>query len=112
MKSSLKRYLEYLDSDEEFILKTRITRMWNDNDYILFREIIDNVIKDYKGEALFPISIVYLFISGIDHLINLISNPSFYSGTDDDYRLLIQKRIIELNNLKKSFMSGELLYID
>lgn len=108
MKESLKKYLEYLDSDEEFSFKVRTEAEWDDRAYQEFIRLITAVINDYKDSGLIPIPVMLFFTSGLDQLIGTVTNPLFFKTSSKAYEDLVRGRVAELEVLQKKFLSGEL----
>lgn len=108
MKESLNKYLEYLDSDDEFTYKVRMEKEWDDESYQAFINLIMEVINDYKATDLVPVPVVLFFTTGLDQLVGMVSNPLFFSNTSKAYEDLVRKRTEELKALQKKFFSGEL----
>ncbi|WP_146151368.1 hypothetical protein [Chitinophaga niastensis] len=108
MKESLKKYLEYAESEDEFTYRVRMERAWDDPAYLAFIALIMDVINDYKETDVVPIPIVLFFTSGLDQLVGTISNPDFFLNTSKTYQDLVEARRLELLALQKIFFSGEL----
>lgn len=108
MKESLKNYLEYLDSDEEFIFKVRMEREWDDNTYQELINLIMTVINDYKEDDVVPIPVVLFFTSGLNQLVGMVSNPDFFTNTSKTYEDLVRSRVKEMEALQQQFFSGEM----
>lgn len=108
MKESLKNYLEYLDSDDDFTFKVRMNFEWDDEAYQEFIRLMMDVINDYKDDHLVPIPVVLFFTGGIKQLIGMVTNPLFFNSATPEYEALVRKRVGELEELQKKFLSGEL----
>lgn len=108
MKESLRKYLEYLDSDDAFVLNVRLTFEWDDNAYQEFIQLMMAVINDYKDEYLVPIPVVLFFTTGIKQLTGMVTNPLFFKTASPEYEALVRRRVVELENLQQQFLSGEL----
>ncbi|MBC9930509.1 hypothetical protein [Chitinophaga qingshengii] len=108
MKESLKKYLEYLDSDEEFTFRVRMEAEWDDQAYQEFIRLIMSVIDDYKDSLLVPIPVVLFFTTGLNQLVGMVTNPVFFATASKAYEDLVRGRVAELEALQKKFFSGDL----
>ncbi|MBC9913911.1 hypothetical protein [Chitinophaga varians] len=108
MKESLKKYLEYIDSDEDFSFKVRMEAEWDDHAYQEFSRLMTAVIHDYKDSGLIPIPVMLFFTSGLDQLIGIVTNPLFFKTASREYEDLVRGRVAELEAWQKKFLSGEL----
>lgn len=109
MKESLKQYVEYVESEDEFSYKVRMEREWNDDEYHRFIALLMAVIDDYKNTDLIPIPVMLFFTSQVNYLVSAISHPDFFIDTTKEYEELVNTRKAELLVLQKKFFSGELL---
>jgi hypothetical protein len=113
---SYKKYLEYLESDDEFEYQVRMEHEWDDEKYQELLKLLMDVINDYKPTDLIPRSVMHFFTSGITRLTGMISHPDFLNNrTIKDlkaYQELVNKRKNELLELQKKFISGELFQED
>jgi len=107
MNPILKEFLEYLESEDEFSYKIRMERAWDDHEYEKYISLLLRVIDSYRGTEVIPTSVV-LFFTGLQHLIDQISHPDFFYNTDQHYRALVERRKMELLELRQKFCSGEL----
>ncbi|SJZ95434.1 hypothetical protein SAMN04488128_10221 [Chitinophaga eiseniae] len=108
MKESLKKYLEYLDSDEEFSFKVRMEAEWDDEAYQEFIRLTMAVINDYKDDHLVPIPVALFFTTGLKQLTGMVTNPLFFKTASPEYETLVRRRVAELEDLQQQFLSGEL----
>jgi len=109
MKESLKQYVEYVDSEDEFSYKVRMEGEWDDDEYHRFITLLLAVIDDYKDTDLMPVPVMLFFTSQLNHLLGIISHPDFFNNTTKEYEELVNTRKTELLELQKKFFSGELL---
>lgn len=109
MEESLKQYVEYVESDDEFSYKVRMEREWNDDEYHRFITLLMAVINDYKNTNLMPIPVMLFFTTQLNYLVGTISHPDFFINTTKEYEELVNTRKAELLGLQKKFFSGELL---
>ena len=54
MKDSLKKFYEYLVSDEELMYYVRINVEWNEESFNQMKQLVREVIKDYADEDYYP----------------------------------------------------------
>ncbi|WP_143081192.1 hypothetical protein [Chitinophaga rupis] len=109
MKESLKQYVEYVGSEDEFSYKVRMEGEWDDDEYHRFITLLLAVIDDYKDTDLMPVPVMLFFTSQLNHLVGTISHPDFFNNTTKEYEELVNTRKTELLELQKKFFSGELL---
>jgi hypothetical protein len=109
MKESFKKYIEYVESEDEFSYKVRMEREWDDEEYQRFLALLLAVINDYKDTDLMPIPVVLFFTSQLNYLVGTISHPDFFNNTTKAYEELVNTRKTELLDLQKKFFTGELL---
>lgn len=111
---SYRKYLAYIESEEDFDFCLRMEFGWNDEKYRQCLQLLLDVINDYKPTDLVPRPVMHFFTSGITRLVGTISHPDFLNDrTKSDaalkeYRHLISKRKEELLELQRKFISGEL----
>jgi hypothetical protein len=112
MRESLKKYLEYADSEAEFIYRVRMDREWDDVAYQSSIELVMSVINDYKFRGVIPIPVVLFFTTGLNNLVDMISHPDFHLNISATCSDLIASRKKELLTLQGKFFSGELFYLE
>lgn len=108
IKESFQKYLDYLDSDEEFAYKLRMELEWDDAEYLHMRDLVLAVIDEYKGTNLVPVPVVLFFTSGIGYIEGITGHAQFFSNTTAEYQQMVQERKAELQDLRRRFFSGEL----
>lgn len=114
MKNSLKTYLEYWNSDQEFSYTMRMQGfIWNDDNYNYMISLIQKVITDYEKEIVTPKVLVYFFTIEVPQIISIISNPDFFKKNVSDlyssmeyYECLVLKRKEELLSMQKLFFKS------
>ncbi|MGG5508269.1 MULTISPECIES: hypothetical protein [unclassified Myroides] len=110
MKESLKKYLEYWDSDDNFFVLMRMKGfVWLDDEYLYMLNLIRTVLNDYKEDYLIPKQLVYFFCMQIPLLVRTMENPLFYINppapyTDEEYKIFIGSRIKELVAMEENFI--------
>lgn len=115
---SHQKYLEYINSEDDFESHVRLNLEWDDEKYQQLLELLRNVINDYKSTDLIPRSVMHFFTSGITQLTGTISHPAFLNDRSKDeavlqeYRDLVTRRKTELLELQRKFISGELFQQD
>lgn len=108
MKDSLKKFLEYYNSDEELMYYIRINADWNEDSFIKMEQLVRDVIKDYKEDNFYHKAYVYYCTEIINLIIGIISNELFCNAwpdsyTQESYRSFIAERIERLKTLRKDF---------
>lgn len=106
MKDSLKRYLEYRDSEDDFQSNLRLYFKWDDEKYRFYINLLTEVINDYKEENLIPIPIYFFFTNAIDRIAGTISHPDFRSNLTTEEVGLLEQREKELLKMKEAFLTG------
>lgn len=106
---SYRKYLAYIESEEDFEFCLRMEFEWNDGKYQQCLKLLLDVIDDYRPTDLIPRPVMHFFTSGITRLVGTISHPGFLNDkSKSEYRHLIAKRKEELLDLQRKFISGEL----
>ena len=62
MKESLKKFYEYLDSDEELCYFVRMNAEWNEESFCKMKRFVKGVVDDYAEEDVIPKIIVRYFM--------------------------------------------------
>ncbi len=111
MKESLKNFYNYKISDEELLLYIRTHGgEWNEESFIQMKQLVRDVINDYKDADYYPKVFVNYFVLNIPSVINILSH--FRGCTDKEIRMgytaetyvsMIAERINELKNLQLEF---------
>ncbi|MGN6714475.1 hypothetical protein [Anaerocolumna jejuensis] len=111
MKASLKKFIEYVDSDEELFCFIRINAEWNEESFIKMEKLVREVMDDYsmdnfchKGYAYYCIEIIRLIIGTISHDMFCNTWPDSY--TQESYRIFIAERVRRLEKLQKDFIAS------
>lgn len=112
MKQSLVKYLEYLDSDEEFTYILRMEYEWHQDKFEKMISHIRNILQDFKDDELIPKCIIYFFINNVDFIIGTTSKNVFFNNipngyTKEQYSKIIKQGQDELLNLRKKFYAGD-----
>lgn len=110
---SLKKYHDYLNGDEDFLYRLRMTYEWDETLFRTQLSLVEAVLDDYKESALIPKSVVYFFASTVDLIAGIVSNDYFYATvpegfTADTYKVYINERVGIILTLKKRFFAGEI----
>ncbi|MCM1099777.1 MAG: hypothetical protein NC079_09755 [Clostridium sp.] len=111
LKESLKNFYEYNASDEELFTYIRTNAgEWNEQSFIHMKEIVREVMEDYKDENYYPKIFVSYFMRNIPSVINILSgfkrctDKEIQKGyTEEIYLSMIADRIRELKNLQEEF---------
>lgn len=74
MKESLRRFYEYLDSDEELMYSVRMNAEWNEEAFCKMKKLAEAVMEDYAEEEYYPKRFVGYFIREIPSVINMLSH--------------------------------------
>lgn len=114
MKYSLKTYLEYWNSDQEFIYTMRMDGfVWNDDNYKYMINLVQKVLDDYEEEMVTPKILVYFFAIEVPRIISIISNSDFFKknisdlySSQESYESLVLKRKDELLLMQQSFFNN------
>ena len=111
MKNSLKRFYEYIDSDEELMYCVRIKVEWNEESFNNMRQLARDVIKDYANEDYYPKKFIIYFMREIPSIINILSHirgcteKDLMAGyTEETYLNMIAERREQLKKLRWEFI--------
>lgn len=111
IKASLKKFIEYVDSDEELFYFIRINADWNEESFIKMEQLVREVMEDYskddfyhKGYTYYCIEIIRLIIGTISHDMFCNTWPDGY--TQESYRSLIAERVKRLEKLRQDFIAS------
>ena len=100
MKNSLKKFYEYLVSDEELMYYVRINVEWNEESFNQMKQLVREVIKDYENEDYYPKLFVVYFMYNIPLIINMLSH---FKTCDES---MIAERIKQLEELRNEFIDS------
>ena len=109
MKDSLKKFIDYCNSDEELEYFIRINADWNEESFIKMEQLVRKVMEDYEQDVFYHKGFVCYCTHGIDRIIGIISNEAFYRGvlpygfTKESYKSYIACRIEKLRNIQSDF---------
>lgn len=114
MKDSLKKFYEYLGSDEELMYYVRINVEWNEESFSKMKQVVRAVIKDYEEEDYYPKRFIIYFMREIPSIINMLSHfkkctkkELLLDGyTDETYLSMIAEKIEELKKLRWEFIKS------
>lgn len=113
MKESLKKFYEYLASDEELFCFVRMNTEWNEDSFLQMKEVIKRVIEEYAEEDMYPKQFVRYFMLEIPSVINILSHikvcteKNLLKGyTQETYMSMLADKIKQLENLKWEFIDS------
>lgn len=114
MKDSLKKFYEYLGSDEELMYYVRINVEWNEESFSKMKQVVRAVIKDYEEEDYYPKRFIIYFMREIPSIINILSHfkkctekERLLDGyTDETYLSIIAEKIEEIKKLRWEFIKS------
>ena len=113
MKDSLKKFIDYISSDEELMYYIRINVEWNEDLFIKMKHLVREVIKDYENEDYYPKRFIIYFMREIPSIINILfhfkkcSEKELLAGyTEETYLNMIAERIKQLNKLRWKFIDS------
>ena len=111
MKDSLKKFYEYLGSDEELMYYVRINVEWNEESFNQMKQLVREVIKDYADEDYYPKRFTIYFMREIPSIINMLSHfkvcteKELLDGyTDETYQSMLEERREQLEKLRWEFI--------
>lgn len=111
MKDSLKKFYEYLGSDEELMYYVRINVEWNEESFNQMKRLVREVIKDYADEDYYPKRFTIYFMREIPSIINMLSHfkvcteKELLAGyTDETYQSMLAERREQLEKLRWEFI--------
>ena len=95
MKESLKRFYEYLESDEDLMYCVRIQVEWNEEAFLKMKRLSREVMKDYAHKDNYPKRFIAYFMWEIPTIIDILSQFKHCSKkdkskgyTDETYRIM------------------------
>ncbi len=110
MKESLKKFYDYLQTDEELMYFVRINAEWNEESFFEMKKVVSAVITDYAQEESYPKRFVGYFMNDIPSVINMLSHfkvcteENLKKGyTQETYMSMIADRIKQLKKLIDEF---------
>ena len=113
MKENLKRFYEYLDTDEELMYYVRINAEWSEESFCEMKRLAEAIMEDYAEEDTYPKGFIYYFTLDIPSIINIISHfrgcsyKNLLEGyTDETYRSMIADKIKQLKEFEEKFISS------
>ena len=113
MVESLKKFYEYMGSDEELMYHIRINAEWNEESFLKMQQLVREVIKDYKDKDDYPKHFIRYFMIEVPSIINIISHfkrcdeKALSEGyTDETYLNMIAEKVKQLKALRDEFISS------
>ncbi len=117
MKESLKKFYEYLASDEELMYLVRINGQWNEESFCKMKKLVKAVEEDYAKEEFYPKRFVFYFMNDIPSVINILSQirvcteENLSKGyTQETYISMLADKIKQLEELKQEFIDSLIFY--
>lgn len=117
MKESLKKFYEYLASDEELMYLVRINGQWNEESFCKMKKLVKAVEEDYAKEEFYPKRFVFYFMNDIPSVINILSHirvcteEDLLKGyTQETYISMLADKIKQLEELKQEFIDSLIFY--
>ncbi|SHJ74222.1 hypothetical protein SAMN02745136_00701 [Anaerocolumna jejuensis DSM 15929] len=111
MKASLKKFYEYLGSDEELMYFVRINVDWNEESFIKMEQLIREVIRDYANDDSYPKRFIIYIMRDIPSIIGMLSHFKVCTEdyiqkgyTQESYRNLIAERVERLQKVIEDFI--------
>ena len=111
MKDSLKKFYEYLGSDENLMDFVRLHAEWSEDSFLQMKRLARDVIRDYAAEDSYPKRFVAYFMVEIPTLIDILSHFKHCSEkerlagyTDKSYRSMIAERSKQLEEFRQEFI--------
>lgn len=109
----MKKFYEYIQSDEELMYYVRINTEWNEELFIKMKKLIREVINDYENEDYYPKRFVMYFMLEIPSIINILSHfktcnekERLAGYTEESYLSMIAERRKQLEELRKEFIDS------
>ncbi|GFI13630.1 hypothetical protein IMSAGC008_01163 [Muribaculaceae bacterium] len=102
-----------MDSDDWFTTCLRINLIWDDSKYREMMDLVKSIMIKYKSNYLIPKILIYFFSFDVDIIINICRNNLFFDVRSNNisdhskYKEPVEKRIIELEELKYDFFYGK-----
>lgn len=113
MDTLVKQMIQKMDSDDWFTTCLRINLIWDDSKYREMMDLVKSIMIRYKSNYLIPKILIYFFSFDVDIIINICRNNLFFNVRSNNicdhskYKELVEKRIIELEELKYDFFYGK-----
>lgn len=111
MKDSLRKFYEYLGSDENLMFYVRIRAEWSEDSFLKMRHLARDAMRDYAAEDYYPKRFTAYFMREIPALIDILSHfkhgseKELLAGyTDESYRSMIAERIEQLEEFRQEFI--------
>ncbi len=113
MKDSLKKFYEYLGSDDELTYYVRLNVEWNEESFCEMRKLVKAVMQDYAQEESYPKQFVLYFMREIPSVINMLSQikvcteeEQLKGYTQETYMSMLSDKIKQLEELKWEFIKS------
>lgn len=110
MKESLKKFYEYLASDEELMYFVRMNGEWNEKSFCEMKKLVKDVMEDYAKEEFYPKQFVLYFVREIPSIVNILSQikicteENILKGyTQETYMSMLADKVRQLEELKWEF---------
>jgi hypothetical protein len=110
MKESLRRFYDYLDSDEELTYSVRMNAEWNEEAFCKMKKLVKAVMEDYAKEECYPKRFAGYFVREIPSVINMLSHikvcteENILKGyTQESYMDMLAEKRKQLEELKWEF---------
>ena len=87
--------------------------IWDDSKYIKMINLIKAIISNYQQNYLIPKILIYFFSFDVDMIFSICKNKLFFDiksdtiGNKIEYKKLVERRIMELEEMKNNFFLGE-----
>lgn len=113
MDTLVKQMIQKMDSDDWFTTYIRVNLIWDDSKYREMMDLVKSIMIMYKSNYLIPKILIYFFSFDVDIIINICRNNLFFNVRSNNisdhskYKELVEKRIIELEELKYDFFYGK-----
>lgn len=113
MDTLVKQMIQKMDSDDWFTTYIRVNLIWDDSKYREMMDLVKSIMIMYKSNYLIPKILIYFFSFDVDIIINICKNNLFFNVRSNNisdhskYKELVEKRIIELEELKYDFFYGK-----
>ncbi len=113
MNELVNRLIEEMNSDDWFTTNLRVYMIWDDSKYIKMINLIKAIISNYQQNYLIPKILIYFFSFDVDMIFSICKNKLFFDiksdtiGNKIEYKKLVERRIMELEEMKNNFFLGE-----
>lgn len=113
MKDSLKKFYEYLGSDNELMTYVRLNGEWNEEAFCEMKKLVKEVMEDYDEEDYYPKGFILYFMLEIPSTINILSQikvcreEELLKGyTQETYMSMLSDKMKLLEELKREFIDS------